>query len=147
MGDLSVKSFAEDRIRFKGHRLILAKHRTTFEVTKEQNLTPRGDCIIGVSSNKACKDLSEDVKKLIKRDGSKVHITIKVGSHEFNAKAFGSSKLTLEHSEDVVVRKSSFICPRTLAIKCDKAAIDIPREIVKLLREGKEGEMIIRVER
>jgi hypothetical protein len=145
MRDISVKSFAEDRVRFRGHRLILAKHRTTFEVTKEPNLTLKGDCIVGVSSNKACRDLSEDVKRLIKMNGSKVLITIRVGSYEFKAKAFGSSKLTLEHDEDIVVRKSSYVCPRTLAINCDKAAIDFPRKIVNLLRRGEEGEMIIKV--
>ena len=33
-----------------GHVNVRATHRSTFEVTREPSLTPRGDCIVGVSS-------------------------------------------------------------------------------------------------
>jgi len=33
--------------------------------------------------------------------------------------------------------KSNYVCPRTLAVNCDKASDSIPRKIVKLLQDPK----------
>jgi hypothetical protein len=35
----------------------------------------------------------------------------------------------------MVVRKSSYVCARTLAVKADKAAADLSRDIVQKLRD------------
>ncbi|TMI58912.1 DUF371 domain-containing protein, partial [Candidatus Bathyarchaeota archaeon] len=34
-----------------GHPRILSTHPTTIEITRSQNLTIRGDCVIGVKSS------------------------------------------------------------------------------------------------
>jgi hypothetical protein len=39
---------------------------------------------------------------------------------------------------DLVVRKSDFICNRTLAIRADKAAKDFSRNLVKKLQNPKQ---------
>jgi hypothetical protein len=39
--------------------------------------------------------------------------------------------------DDIVIRKSEFVCPRTLAVKCNKASDLIPREMVLLLQDPK----------
>jgi len=41
------------------------------------------------------------------------------------------------HPTDIVLRKSNYVCPRTLAVNCDKASDSIPRKIVKLLQDPK----------
>ncbi len=119
-----------------GHKNITAKHRTTLEVTKEENLTLRGDCIIGVKADKAICDIDERIKEWL-RAGNRIVIEIILPQYGLKDSliGFGSSEMTFEHKTDIVVRKSSYICDRTLAIKANKAAKDIDREIVKLLKD------------
>ncbi len=121
-------------ITFSGHSFVKAKHRTTLEITKSKTLTEQGICIIGVKSDKSCKNLNADFKRMLSNDLTKVTITIHVNDSHFIIHAMGHSSLILSHPEDIVIRKSSFICDRTLAIKSDKAAIDIPETIVSELR-------------
>ena len=49
----------------------------------------------------------------------------------------GSSDLELSDTRAMIVRRSSFICPRTLIINADKAACDISRDFVQLLKNSK----------
>jgi len=135
-----------DRVTFRGHKNITATHKTTFEVTKSKILTKRGDCIIGVAADKACADLDWRIKEAL-RKGGVVHLTLYVGDSIFRVRAEGSPQLTLTDEEDIVVRRSSYICPRTLAVRANAAACDIPRNIVNLLRsEGYRGYLLIEVE-
>jgi hypothetical protein len=52
--------------------------------------------------------------------------------------ASGSSRLILSHPTDMVLRKSDYICSRTIAINADKAAIDLPRELAEKLKNPKQ---------
>jgi len=135
-----------ERVTFSGHRNITATHKTTFEITKSKSLTKRGDCIIGVAADKACADLDQRVKDAL-RKGGVVYLTICIGDLSFKVRAEGSPQLTLTDEEDIVVRRSSYTCPRTLAVRADAAACDIPRSLVNLLRsEGCRGYLLIEVE-
>ena len=124
-------------IEFSGHENIRSNHQKTIEITKESHLTPRGDCIVGVNATASCNDLPLELKNKLKDPNSRVTFTIKVDNHEFIINGMGHSELILTHSEDIVLRKSDFICPRTLAIQCDKASDLLPREIVTLLQDPK----------
>jgi hypothetical protein len=136
----------KDVIRFYGHENIKATHPTTFEITKENYVTSRGDCIIGINSSKACYDLLPEVKSKLKADDVKVCLTIKVGNETFKVLARGSSKLLLIDKKSIVVRKSDYVCPRTLAIKSTASAKDFPRSLIKLLQKREcEGLMIIEI--
>ncbi len=133
-------------IPFKGHNNILSLHQKTIEITKDSELTVNGDCIIGVNSTLACKDLPEKFKKMIQNADSKITFTIEVGGKKFSIHGKGSEKLTLKHTKDIVLRKSAFTCSRTIAINCDKASDDIPRDFVKILQKHQTvGKMIIEV--
>jgi hypothetical protein len=46
----------------------------------------------------------------------------------------GKTGLTLNATDEMVVRKSGFISDRTLIVNADKAALDIPRHVVSLMR-------------
>ena len=122
-------------ISFSGHKNIRSTHKKTIEITKESSLTPRGDCIIGVNASYGCKDLPESIKEKIQNPNTKIKFSIKVGDQEFTLQGMGHQNLTLSHPEDIVIRKSDFISPRTLAVNCDKASDLLPRKMVRLLQD------------
>ncbi len=124
-------------IEFSGHENIRSNHQKTIEITKESNLTPQGDCIVGVNATSSCADLPQELKDKLRISDSKVTFSINVGENEFVLKGKGHPNLILTHSEDIVIRKSDFICPRTLAVNCDKASNLLPREMVSLLQDPK----------
>jgi hypothetical protein len=124
-------------IGFFGHENIRSNHQKTIEITKESHLTSQGDCIVGVNATSSCADLPQELKDKLKIPGAKITFSIRVGKHEFVLEGKGHPDLILTHSEDIVIRKSDFICPRTLAIKCDKASDLLPREMVSLLQNPK----------
>ena len=128
-----------ETILARGHENITATHKTTFEITKEESLTKRGDCIIAVSANKAMPDFKLEFKKALKNENAKLIIEIKAGEIREIVRAYGSSQLQLTHPTDMVIRKSSYICNRTLAIKADKAAADLSRSLVEKLRKPKQN--------
>lgn len=137
----------EDKVHFFGHRFITSRHGTTFEITKAEELTPKGDCVIGVRADKACVDLDERLKSLLRTEGCRVEFEFLVGGERFFVHAYGSPRLTLIDPKDIVVRKSSFICGRTLAIRADKAAADFPRSMISKLKEEKaKGVMVVRAD-
>ena len=113
-------------------------HRTTFEVTKEEALSKRGDCIIAVEATKAAADLPVEFKEATRKEGARITITIEADELKETVEAKGSPQLQFTHQTDLVVRKSSYVCGRTLAIGADKAAIDFSRELVKKLKNPKQ---------
>ena len=121
-------------IEFSGHENIRSNHQKTIEITKESHLTPQGDCIVGVNAKSSCADLPDELKTKLKNPDSKVLFSIKVGDEDFVFEGKGHPELILSHTEDIVIRKSDFICPRTLAVKCDKASDLLPRSMVKKLQ-------------
>lgn len=134
-------------IKFSGHENIRSNHQKTIEITKESSLTPRGDCIVGVSATSSCNDLPQEIKDKLRDPGSKVTFSISVNTYQFTIVGSGHPDLILTHKEDIVLRKSDFICPRTIAVKCDKASDLLPREMVSLLQNPKtQGTFTIIVE-
>ena len=121
-------------IQFSGHENIRSNHQKTIEITKDSHLTPQGDCIVGVNASASCADLPPELKDKLKNSNSKITFSISVENYEFIIEGKGHQDLILTHEEDIVIRKSDFICPRTLAVKCDKASDLLPREMVELLR-------------
>ena len=125
-----------DEIIAWGHPNISATHRTTFEITKDKELGKEGNCIIGVKANKACIDLDEELKVALK-EGKDILITIEADGIVDFVRASGSPELKFTDEKDIVVRKSDFIDERTLAIKADKAAKDLRRDLIEKLKNPK----------
>ena len=135
------------KIEFSGHENIRSNHNKTIEITKESHLTLRGDCIVGVSATSSCADLPDTLKDKLRNPDSKVTFSITVANYEFIVEGVGDPDLILTHTNDIVIRKSNFICPRTLAIKCDKASDLLPREMIELLQNPKtKGQFTIIIE-
>lgn len=117
-----------------GHENIRATHETTFEITKELTLTKRGDCVIAVGATKGAKDLDSEFKKAMKRQDAQITITIEASKIREVVKARGSTQLLFTHPTDMVVRKSNYVCDRTMAIKANKAARDISRKLIQKMQ-------------
>jgi hypothetical protein len=125
----------EDEVIFFGHPNIQSLHLRAIEVTKNPNLTLRGDCIIGVRANKGCKDLNPSLQRLLKKEDSVVRLSIITGNLFYRLNAFGNSRIMLLDAQDIVIRKTNFVCSRTLCVNSDKASLDIPREIIRSLQD------------
>ena len=127
-----------------GHANITAAHETTLEVTKDVEVGLNGDCIVGVCADKACADLG--IREALKVDGVKIEVEIECGGVCDSLTAHGSKDLTLEDEGDIVIRKSNYVCPRTLAINSDKAAFDLKPELKQALGKGLPVKINIKLE-
>lgn len=116
-----------------GHPNILAKHPTTFEITKASDLTRRGDCVIGVKATKGPRDLSLELRGLCMKSESTILVELEAGGMTEVIEGRGSPNLTLRHSTEMVGRKSSFASDRTIMVRADRAACDLDRDFVKAL--------------
>ena len=117
-----------------GHSFIQATHKTTFEITRDTHLTKKGDCIIAVKADKNLMGLSRDFKETARKPDAKITITIEAGKESETITASSNPRLSFDHPTDMVVRKSNYVCSRTLAVKADKAAKDLSKKLIEKLR-------------
>ena len=118
----------------RGHENVQSTNRTTFEITKDKHLTRRGDCIIAVGATKGAADLNPKFKEEAQTEHARMTITIEADGDVEIVHARGSPQLSFSHLTDLVVRKSDYICSRTLAIRADKAAKDLSRKLIEKMR-------------
>jgi hypothetical protein len=130
---LNEKEISDTVVAF-GHENIRATHKSTLEFTKDRYLSRKGDCVIAVGADKALLEFNEEFKKSLRKPNAKLTITIETDGITEHVNAHGSSNLTLTHPSDMVVRKSSHVDDRTLAIGADKAAKDLSRRLVEKMR-------------
>ncbi|MCJ7560374.1 DUF371 domain-containing protein [Candidatus Bathyarchaeota archaeon] len=121
-----------------GHENIRATHKTTLEFTKDTHLSKKGDCIVAVAADKALADLNPEFKENLRKPHAKLTILIEAGGIAEQVNAHGSPQLFLTHPTDMVIRKSDYVCSRTLAIHADKAAQDLSRELVEKLKKPQQ---------
>jgi uncharacterized protein len=118
-----------------GHSNIQAIHPTTLMFTKDVHVSRKGDCIVAMATDKSVADLSPQFKEQLRKPNAKVIVTIVAGNFKEKIIAFGSPKLCLCHPTDIVIRKSDYICNRTLAINADKSANDLQRGLIERLQD------------
>ena len=131
------------KIKAKGHENVLSLHKSTFEITKDKDLSLSGDCIIGLDIDKSMDDFPEEFKEKLANDDTKVIVELKTPNASDTIDGYGHHDLTLSHPTDIVCRKSTFVCSRTLMIKSNKAAIDLNRDLIKDLANGESMEVNI----
>jgi uncharacterized protein len=127
---------AQEIIRCRGHPLVFGTHPTTFEVTCEKHLTGNGNCIIGVAADKGCAGLSMDFRQVLAHDDAVLVTRLSAGNAEVEVRSRGSVRLTLDHPTDLVWRRSTFTCGRTIGICSDHVAATLSRELIAALRNG-----------
>ena len=129
------RKVVRETIAFHGHPMVRAEHATTIEITTEEHLTEKGDCIVGIGAEKGCGGLQEQTREALRREGAKVQFRMRVEGKSFELEARGDPRLELAHPRDMVIRKSMFASDRTLAVGASAAAKDLPREMVTMLRD------------
>ena len=127
---------ASEVIKAQGHPLVRATHRSTIEITRDPQLTPRGDCIIAVNADKGALHLSPHFKRVASCDSARIVVVLQCGNAWDIVTAWGSSKLTFTDPNSIVIRRSAYIDGRTIAVKSDKAAAHISRELVSFLKRA-----------
>jgi len=127
-------------VRFRGHKNVRATHRTTIEITREPELTPRGDCIIGVSADKGLKHFSPRFKEMVKMPGASVTALILAENGDADIiKGLGDPGLSLDDPDRIIIRRSGYVAPNTVMVRANKAARDLDRSLVDALRDGCRG--------
>jgi hypothetical protein len=105
----------------------------TFEITKDPNLTRRGNCVIAVNATKAPVDFSTEFKDLCRREETQITIMLEAAGVIDIIRGSGSSGLRLSDPNEMVGRKSSFVSDRTIMVRADKAAKDLKRSLINAL--------------
>lgn len=118
------------KIRFSafGHQNIKSTHRTTLELTEETHLSKKGDCIIGISAR--IPDLAPFLAK------NRVIVTLKAG--EIFEVVHAIPNPFYINGKELVIRKGDFSSQRTFAIRADKAALDLSRRLVGLMKNPRQ---------
>lgn len=106
--------------------------------TKETYLTEAGDCIVAVAADKALADLGGEFKETLRKPNAKLTIAVEADGSTQRIQASGSPQLVLSSRSDMVVRKSSYISDRTLAVLADKSSSDLPRDFVDRLKNPQQ---------
>jgi hypothetical protein len=133
-------------IHCHGHKNIRALHKSTFEITKEADLSLNGDCIIAVDADIGAADLSPEFYDVISRDGTILITTLYCDGVTAIIRSEGCRGITLTHETDLVWRRSTFLCPRTISVRSDHIACQLPRELIKKLQNEEEMTVILQAE-
>lgn len=127
----------------RGDSNISSEHRTTLEVTRQGFVSKRGDCIIAVSAEVGASGLPHWLKDHLRSRG-RIRVRIEADGIYDEFECSGHEHMTFEDERDIVFRKSSFVCGRTVGILCSKSAADLNRALVERLeRSGAQVKITI----
>ncbi|MDO5835529.1 MAG: DUF371 domain-containing protein [Methanobacterium sp.] len=129
----------------QGHHNVTSQHKTTFEVTQDEEIGLTADCIVGVSSEVSLNDLPIPMKDVIQDENTQIQIILETENSKDVITGYGHPKLSLDHPTDMVCRKSDYTCSRTLMIRADKAAVDLNHDLVRDLADGKSLKITIKI--
>jgi uncharacterized protein len=129
---------AEETVIARGHPLVKATHPTTFEVTTEETLTMYGDCIIAVGADKGAADLSGRFREVLSHMDASLTTRLVCRDVTVLVHSSGGPGLSLRHQTDLVWRRSSFCCDRTIGTGSDFVARTLPRKLIGYLSDGSE---------
>lgn len=133
------------KILTKGHRNVTSHHKSTFEITRDAEIGPAADCIVGVDMDKTMLDFPQEFKDKIADSDTKIIVELKTENGYDEITGFGHEDLTLTHPTDIVIRKSDYTCSRTLMINSDKAARDLDADLIDDLKNEKIMEVTIKL--
>ena len=125
------------KIQTKGHKNVTSHHKSTFEITKDVEIGPTADCIIGTDMDKSMLDFPQEFKDRIANSNTKISVVLDTENGHDEINGYGHEDLTLTHPTDIVCRTSDYTCSRTLMIRADKAARDLDEKLIEDLKNGK----------
>ncbi|MDP6600291.1 MAG: DUF371 domain-containing protein [Candidatus Woesearchaeota archaeon] len=134
-----------------GHSNITARHKTTLEFTKDEELGLAGDCIVGVKADFSLQQLKKFIKSI--KHNNKITIIIETMNNINNnsnekivEKINAEVNPGFDSDKEMVIRKSDFIDGRTFAIRANKAAFNLNSDLIGSLK-GKENKLVVIVEK
>lgn len=133
------------KIQTKGHKNVSSMHKSTFEITRDVEIGPSADCIIGVDMNRSMLNFPQEFKDKIANSNTKIKVILDTQNGHDEINGFGHEDLTLTHPTDIVCRTSDYTCSRTLMIRADKAARDLDKNLVEDLKNEKVMEVTIKL--
>lgn len=133
------------KIRTKGHKNVTSHHKSTFEITKDSEIGPTADCIIGTSMDKSMLNFPQEFKDKIANSNTKITVILDSDNGHDVITGWGHEDLTLTHPTDIVCRTSDYTCSRTLMIRADKAARDLDSNLIEDLKNEKIMEVTIKL--
>ncbi len=122
-----------------GHPNITAKHRTTLEFTKADEMGKEADCIIGVRANFDAVKIKEFMTHHF---DFVMHII--VGDESVSLTAQYNQKF--DDDEEIVIRRGVFDSTRTLGMVSSLSASDLPPSMVEKLKDPKQ-EVLVQLEK
>lgn len=135
MGELVSRWF---HFKAKGHANVTAKHRTTIEITKEESLTPRGDCIIGVSSEASASSLPDWLRDGLRDPNNLVLVVLCSGDLCDAVIGHGDPRITASNDTKIIIRRSDYVESSTIMVRSNKAAADLNRGLISQLASGND---------
>ncbi|WP_296798131.1 DUF371 domain-containing protein [uncultured Methanobrevibacter sp.] len=135
----------EFKIKSKGHKNVSSLHKSTFEITKDLDIGPTADCIIGVDMDDSMLNFPQEFKDKIADSNTRILVLLDTPNAHDEIIGFGHEDLILTHPTDIVCRTSDFTCPRTLMIKSSKAACDLNPDLINDLKNEEILEVTIKI--
>ncbi|MBE6500358.1 MAG: DUF371 domain-containing protein [Methanobrevibacter thaueri] len=132
------------KLKTKGHKNVTSLHKSTFEITKDIEIGPTADCIIGTDADKSMLNFPQDFKDEIANSNTKIIVCLDTENGHDEITGWGHEDLDLTHPTDIVCRTSDYTCSRTLMIKADKSAKDLDSNLIEDLKNEKIMEVTIK---
>ncbi len=127
---------ATEIVKAQGHPNISGLHRSTIEITRDNYLTERGDCIVGINADKGLADFREEFKDIMKNNNSILIAYFIINDRVYDRiVGFGSDNLTYSSRRKIIFRRSSFIDESTIVINANKAAKELDRKLISALKK------------
>jgi len=133
-------------IRARGHEHVAATHGSTFEVTTDDWLTPAGDCIVGIEADRSPADFDDAFVAACRDPEASITLTLEAGTASQRVRARGHPDLTFGSDRSAVVRTSSYVDDRTVAVGAEAAAADLDLDLVATLADGAALTLTLTVE-
>lgn len=134
-------------VRADGHQNVSATHGSTFEVSSDDYLTPAGDCILGVEADRVPASFDDSFVEVCRHADATVTVTLEAATHTDRIEASGHPDLTFGSDRSMVVRTSTYVDDRTVAVDAGKAAGDVDRSLVSALEDGASLTVTLNVQR
>ena len=97
------------KIKTKGHKNVTSHHKSTFEITKDAEIGPTADCIIGTDMDKSMFDFPDEFKKAIADSNTKIQVILDSENGHDEITGYGHEDLTLTHLKSVSMSKNSIL--------------------------------------
>ncbi|MEB3861594.1 MAG: DUF371 domain-containing protein [Desulfurococcales archaeon] len=128
-----------------GHHNVKATHKSTFEVTMDEDLTPRGDCIVGVRASTGALGLPPWFREEARRPGSIIVAVLCSSGVCDSVAGQGGPGLEMSDPSRMIFRRSTYTEPATVMVRASKAARDLDRRLVESLRRGARLDLYLTV--